>query len=360
MDETLRMMQDITNAIGPSGFEFDVANVLKSYIEPLTQSIERDNLGGVYGTKVGDPNGPKILFAGHMDDVCFMVRKIHEDGFIHFRHVGYMSNQVILGQRVRVRNRKGQLFEGIIGPERPPHMLIKEGGLDKMVPFEEMIIDIGARSKQQVEEEYGIHVGDFILPVSDFYQLTDPDMLVARSWDDRVSLCVMIEVLKRLQKENHPNIFVAAGTVQEELGTIGAFPASQVVKPDVAIIMESGIAEDTPAFKPEERFEKLGGGATIALKDGSTQYSYRFRNLAIDTAKENNIPYQTSVVMGGATDAAAIHPSGIGVPAICINVASRYIHTYHSLIDRNDFDAAVDLIVNIVKKLDWETVRSLF
>jgi len=358
MDKTLKMMEEITNANGPCGYEFEIKETVKRYFEDCTDEILYDRIGGIYGKKVGDPDGPTVVLAAHMDEVGFMIRKISDDGFLHFIMTGDILDQNVMDQQVIVQNRKGQTFPGIIAAQQPLHVIRTDEQRKRMIPKDEMVIDIGAESREQVEQEFGLSIGDFMFVDTKFFQMGNPYRLCARNWDDRVAVCMMLSVLNELKNSEHPNIVIGAGTVMEEIGCIGAKVVGNVTKPDVAIVMETGIASDTPAWPGWNRIEALGKGPSMLVKDIRTQYTYTFRNLVTDTAEEMGIPLQLTF-MEGATDAKYIHPSGKGVPTVCINTPVRYIHSYHGIIDRRDFDQAVQLIVGVIKKLNWDTVKSL-
>jgi len=358
MDKILTMMEEVTNAFGVSGMEGEVQQVTKKYMEPYADEILYDRIGSIVGKLTGKAGGPRVLMAGHIDEIGLMITKVRDDGFLQFVGVGGWYDQVLLDQRVLVMTRDGEKIPGLIVSGRPPHM-IKGEARTKLIPKEKMVIDVGAFSPEEVES-FGIQVGDLVVPDGYFFRMKNPDLLCARAWDDRVGVCMMLEVLRRLSEtRSNPNEFYAAGTVLEEIGLRGAKTCAELVDPDCAIVLETGLAEDTPPFESWERLEKLGGGPTILLKDGMSQYSYKFKELVRTVAEENNIPYQFGLMLGGGTDAGEIMGHGCGVPTVCINVPVRYVHSPFGIIHRKDFDAAVDLLVALVNRLDEETVNNL-
>ena len=166
----------------------------------------------------------------------------------------------------------------------------------------------------------------------------------------------MISSLQQLEAAEHPNTVYGVATVQEEVGVRGATTSVRAVNPDVAIILESDIAGDVPGIKPEESSVKLGQGPTVLIYDARMIPNLKLRDFLMDTAEEIEIPLQVSYVEGGATDGAAIHLHNTGVPTVVIGVAARHIHSDSSIIHRDDYDNAVKLLVELINRLDAETV----
>ena len=356
MDETLRMLKELTDAPGVPGFEREARLVMERYLEPLADEVSRDRLGSVIGRKRGTADEPRIMLAGHLDEVGFMVSLITDQGFIRFQPLGGWWDQVLLAQRVVIKTHKGDVV-GVIG-SKPPHVLSAEER-KKVVEKKDMFIDIGASSKEEAME-MGVRLGDPIIPVSDFTVMNNEKYLMAKAWDNRVGCALAIEVLKRLQGQDHPNTVYGVGTVQEEVGLRGAQTSTHAVEPDVGIALEVSIAGDVPGMKPEEAQSKLGGGPTLLLYDATLIPNVRLRDPIIETAKEENIPLQFDVMPGGGTDAGRMHVFGRGVASVCIGVPTRYIHSHAGILHRDDFEAAARLLTALVKKLDKDQVAALY
>ncbi|KKE79019.1 M42 family peptidase [Bacilli bacterium] len=355
LDETLIMLKDLTDARGIPGNEKEVREVFEKYISPYADEIEYDNLGSTIAKKVGDSNGPKIMIAGHLDEVGFMVTRIDEKGYVYFQTVGGWWSQVMLAQRVTILGAKGDIT-GVIG-SKPPHILPPEV---RKKPYEikDMFIDIGASSKKEAEE-FGVKPGQSIVPYFEFTPLKNEKMLLAKAWDNRIGLAIAIEVLKQLKDVNHPNVVYGVGDVQEEVGLRGAKTAANKIQPDIGFGVDVGIAGDTPGIKPSEADSKLGEGPQIMLYDGSMVSHKGLRDLFIETAEEKNIPFQYAALSGGGTDSGSIHLTANGVPSLSITIATRYIHSHAGILHRDDFENAVKLIVEVIKKLDAEMVKKL-
>ncbi|WLR50168.1 M42 family metallopeptidase [Bacillus tianshenii] len=354
-DETLTMLKDLTDAKGIPGHEREARDVMRKYIAPYADEIMHDNLGSIIARKTGLEGGPKIMVAGHLDEVGFMVTKITDKGFLRFQTVGGWWSQVMLAQRVTIMTKKGNVT-GIIG-SKPPHILPPEAR-KKPVDIKDMFIDIGASSKEEAME-WGVLPGDSIVPYFEFTVMNNEKMLLAKAWDNRIGCAIAIDVLKNLQGADHPNEVYGVGTVQEEVGLRGAKTATNFIKPDIGFAVDVGIAGDTPGITDKEANSKMGEGPQIILYDASMVSHKGLRDFVVETAEENNIPYQFDSMAGGGTDSGSIHLTANGVPALSITVATRYIHSHAAMLHRDDFDNAVKLIVEVIKRLDAAKVQEI-
>ncbi|KSU63931.1 peptidase M28 [[Bacillus] enclensis] len=355
LDETLTMLKDLTDAKGVPGNEKEARDVMKRYIEPFADEITTDNLGSLIAKKVGDEHGPKIMVAGHLDEVGFMITQIDNKGFLRFQTVGGWWSQVMLAQRVTIVTSKGEVT-GIIG-SKPPHILPAEAR-KKPVDIKDMFIDIGASSKEEAQE-WGVKPGDMVVPYFEFTVMNNEKMLLAKAWDNRIGCAIAIDVLKNLKNEQHPNVVYGVGTVQEEVGLRGARTSAAKIQPDIAFGVDVGIAGDTPGISEKEAQSKMGEGPQIILYDASMVSHKGLRDFVTDTADEHNIPYQFDAIAGGGTDSGAIHLTANGVPALSITIATRYIHSHAAMLHRDDYENAVKLITEVIKKLDKDTVAKI-
>jgi len=354
MDKIESLLKELTESDGVAGYEAETSRVSKKYFEPLGEILE-DKLGSLICRKKSLAQEPKVILVGHMDEIGFMVKLITKEGFVRFTPLGGWWDQVLLGHRVRIRTNKGSIL-GVIGA-KPPHLLSEEDR-KKVSEKKEMYIDIGATSQQEVEDA-GVRVGDPIIPVSEFTVLPNTKAYMAKAFDDRVGCALVITVLQRLMKREHPNAVFGVATVQEEVGARGATTSVEVINPDVAIILETDIAGDVPGIKPEESVIKLGAGPTLLTYDARMIPNLRLRDMVIDTAKKLNVPLQLSVIEGGATDGGPIHLHRIGVPTVVLSVPTRHIHSHNALLRRDDFDHTAALVTALIQGLDKEAVTAL-
>ncbi|WP_373893018.1 M42 family metallopeptidase [Virgibacillus sp. CBA3643] len=355
LDETLNMLKDLTDARGIPGNEKEPREAMEHYIKPYADEMFTDNLGSLIAKKTGDTNGPKIMVAGHLDEIGFMVTRIDDNGFVYFQTAGGWWNQVMLAQRVTIMGDKGDVT-GVIG-SKPPHVLSAEER-KKPVDIKEMFIDVGASSKEEAGE-FGVIPGNSVVPYFEFTQLKNEKMLLAKAWDNRIGIAIAIEVLRQLKDVDHPNIVYGVGTIQEEVGLRGAKTSTHAIKPDIGFGVDVGIAGDTPGISDKDADSKLGKGPQIILYDGSMVSHKGVRELIVNTADEHGIPYQYSTMPGGGTDSGSIHLTANGVPSLSITIATRYIHTHAAILHRDDFENAVKLIVEAIKKLDKDTVNDI-
>ncbi|WP_258169040.1 M42 family metallopeptidase [Paenibacillus sp. AR247] len=242
MDEMTQRMKVLTECDGVPGHEGAVRAQMKSYLEPLSEELVMDRLGSVFGVKTGLAGGPKVMLAGHLDEIGFMVTQITTKGFLRFNQLGGWWAHNVLSHRVKVKTRKGE-YIGIIG-SKPPHVLEAEERT-KVMKLKDLYIDIGAKDEADAKER-GVRPGDWVVPVSDFFTMRDGELWAGKALDNRSGCSLAVEILSRLQNEQHPNVIYAGATVQEEVGLRGAGTAANLIQPDVAFALDVGIAHDTP------------------------------------------------------------------------------------------------------------------
>lgn len=355
LDETITMLKRLTDAKGVPGNEGEVRELMREYMTPYANEVTVDGIGSLIAKKVGKEDGPKIVVSGHLDEVGFMVTRIDSKGFLWFQPLGGWWSQVLLAQRVTIVTQKGDLT-GIIG-SKPPHILTAEAR-KKPVDLKDMFIDIGASSAKEAEE-WGVRPGDMVVPYFEFTVMNNEKLLLAKAWDNRIGCAIAIDVLKQLDGMDHPNIVYGVGAVQEEVGFRGAKTSTFAIKPDIGFAVDVGTAGDTPGVSDQESQGKLGNGPQIILFDASMISHKGLRDLVVQTAEEFSIPYQYESIPGGGTDAGAIHLTANGVPALAITISTRYIHSHAAMLHRDDYENTVKLLVEVIKKLDRETVDTL-
>jgi endoglucanase len=352
VDATEEFLKTLTEAHGVPGYETEVRAVLRDYLEPLGE-VSQDKLGSLICRAAGE--GPRVMLAGHMDEIGFMTTHITKDGFLKFVQLGGWWDQVLLGHRVIIKTHRGDVT-GVIGAV-PPHLLDDEAR-KKIVQKKDMYIDIGATSRDEVAEA-GVRVGDPIVPLSEFAILANPRTYLSKAFDNRIGCALAVDALRGFANREHANDLYGVMTVMEEVGLRGATTSVRAVDPHVALILESDIAGDVPGIKPEQSDVKLGGGPTVILYDARMIPNIRLRDLVIQIAAEIGVSLQFSALSGGATDGAAVHLHGLGVPTVVIGVPARHIHSHGAIIHRDDYDNAVKLVTGVVARLDQTTVDSL-
>ena len=355
---SVNLLKQLSEAFGPSGFEHEPASIIKKVGEKYADEVSFDKLGSIIFLKNGMKKSPKVLLAGHMDEVGFVITGIDEKtGFLSFSPLGGWFEQALLGHRVTIRTRRGDVT-GVIA-SKPPHLLTAEER-EKVVKIDSMYIDVGASSGEIAEKEFGIRVGDPAAPSASFSIIERRHMAIGKAFDDRVGAFVGLEVLRRLKTEkiSHPNTVYVAATVQEEVGLRGAETVAHVVGPDVAFALETDIAGDVPGIKPNEAPARTGKGPSILTFDASMIPNQGLKSFVIETAEKEKIPYQLSIVAKGGTDAGKFQLSRAGCPSIVISVPTRHIHSHSAILDLSDIDNAIRLMLAILKRLDEKTVQS--
>ncbi len=353
MDQTEQFLKALTEAHGVPGYETEVRAVLRGYMAPLGE-LSQDKLGSLICQRAGD--GPRVMLAGHMDEIGLIVTHIDDNGFLKFLQLGGWWDQTILSQRVIVKTHRGDVV-GVVGA-KPPHLISAEER-SKMVEKKDMYIDIGSTSKEETEAA-GVRVGDPVVPDSRFAVMANGKTYLSKAFDNRVGCAVVIDVLRHFAAAGgNPNDLYGVQTVMEEVGLRGATTSGRAVDPDVAIIIESDIAGDVPGIRKEQSSTRLGGGPALSVFDARMIPNTKLRDLVIDTAAALDIPLQLSNMPGGATDGGAIHMNKIGVPTVVVGVPSRHIHSHGSIIHRDDYDNTVKLVAALVAKLDAATVAGL-
>lgn len=368
----IKFLEDLTNAFGPSGHESEAQKIAHEYGKEFADEVLFDRLGSVVFKKGN--SGPKVMLAGHVDEIGFVITEITKEGYLRFHQLGGWWDQTLLTQEVVIRPFKGDAkVIGIIGAP-PPHVLSPEMR-NKVVTKDKMYIDIGCASAKEVKE-LGIRVGDPAVPLAYFRTLNrtrkekdedDPDakeetreitLAVAKAFDDRIGVFIILEALRRLseQKIDHPNTVYAVSTTQEEVGLRGARTAAQMILPDVGFSLDVDISGDSPGSTG--LVQKMSKGVSISAGDGSMIPNPKLRRFALEVAEEMKIKHQPAFLKSGGTDAGVIHLAGMGAPSLFLGIPTRYIHSHHGLLDLDDVEAAVQLLVEIIKRLDQKTVES--
>ena len=353
-EKAISLLRELTEAHAVSGHEDEVRAIFVDELENSGE-LSSDRNGSVF-CETGD-SGPRVLVAGHMDEVGFMVQNITPCGFLQFVAIGGWWEHQLLSQRVEILTRNGDKILGVVA-SRPPHFL-PDAQRHQVMSIDQMFIDIGAESARDAVEHFGVSLGDPIAPVSAFTPLAREDWFMAKAFDNRVGMAGTIQAGQILSQSMHPNRLILCGTVQEEVGLRGARTAAHFAKPDVAIILEGPPADDAPGFSRAECQGRLGGGVQIRLFDPTAIANPRLARLAIDTARELGIAHQVTVRRSGGTDAGSFHLANDGVPCVVLGVPARYIHSHNAIIDLNDYLQLLSLTIALVRRLDEATVHDL-
>ena len=356
LDASGELMRALTEAPGPSAFEESVREIVVQEFEALGADLRFDGLGSVLATVPGGSGGPVVMVTAHLDEVGLMVQHITPDGFIRVKALGGWLGQALPDQRWTILGGDGPVM-GISGL-RTVHVT-PAAQRDRVWPLDEIFLDVGATSRAEVEE-MGVRPGDGIAPQSDFAVLAN-ERYAAKAWDDRVGLAVMLVAARRIRDEGIriPAEVVWVATTQEEIGLRGAQTAVALAEPELGISIEAGVAADYPGIGPTQAQERLGGGPGMFLLDSSMIPNRKLRDFMFRVADETGIPLQADVLTGYGEDGAEIQRYDSGRPSVNITVPTRYLHAHTGVIQRSDFDQAVQLLIEALRRLDQNAVNEL-
>jgi len=353
-DQTTQLLQLLSDAPGPPGFEEPVRKIMVERMAPLADRLSYDGLGSVIATQ--GSSGPRIMIDAHMDELGAVVRRVTPDGYLTMQMLGGWLDEALVDQRWIILGFKGPVraTSGL----RDAHLAGSDERAKLINTRDAIFLDIGARNAEEARQ-LGVAPGDPVVPDAPFTILNGTQNYMGKAWDDRVGCAILLEVMRRFAHGPHPNQLVYAATVQEEIGLRGAHTAAEVVKPDVGIALEAGVTRDVPGVRPDEAQEVLGGGPGIFLFNSSQLPNRKFVALARQTAREKSIPLQEELIVGYGDDAAEIQKSNGGAPTITLVVPTRYTHGHNGVINRADYDRTVELLVALLQRLDAATVKQL-
>ena len=338
------LLKELLLAPGISGYEESIAQIMKRELEKTCDSVRIDNFGNVIAKK--GKGSKKIMIAAHMDEIGLAVKYINNEGFIYFIKVGGIADMVLPGQRVVIKSNKGDIC-GIIGT-KPPHLQSPEEK-NKVMTHDNMFIDIGCSSKQEVLEK--VEIGDQIIFEPNAGVL-NKDVYYGKAIDNRAGCYAMIKVMEKLSSLDAEVYAVA--TAQEEVGLKGARTSSFAINPDFALILDTAVAGDVPGIEDKVSSLRLGEGIAITIIEASgrgTIVNNKVRKLMIDTAKENNIKHQVDVIDGGMTDGAVVYMNREGILTGILSIPTRYLHASSSVFNIKDLESAVELSVKVISKI---------
>lgn len=323
----MKLLEKLTLCVSPSGRECAITDIIREELKDVCDEIYTDTLGNLICHKKG--NGKKLMLAAHMDEIGFMVNFIDDDGFLRFSTIGGILKYNSINSTVEFTNgEKGKIsYENKENPSS--------------VGFEKMYIDIGAQSKGDAQKR--IQIGDMASYGGNFALIGNKVM--AKALDDRAGCWALIRAIQNVTEIQ--NDVYAVFTVQEEVGCRGAKTAATQINPDIAVAVDVSNVGDTP--ESLELNLELGKGPAIKIKDASFIIHEKVKNLLLDVAKKNAIPFQLEAASFGGTDTGAIHTAGGGIPAGTISIPTRYIHSANEVICREDLENTAKFIEAIIK-----------
>ncbi|HME07297.1 MAG TPA: M42 family metallopeptidase [Bryobacteraceae bacterium] len=352
-DQTVDLLRQLADTAGPPGFEEPIRSVMVSAMRPYADSLRFDGMGSILA--VQGSAGPKVMVDAHMDELGGVVRRVTPNGLLTMQMLGGWLDQALVDQRWIILGAKGPVHA--ITGIRDVHVVPAEERTH-VYSRDSLFLDVGAHTAEEVRQ-MGLSPGDPVTPDSPFLVLNGANNYLGKAWDDRVGCAVIVEVMRRLSTQPHPNQIVYAITTQEEIGLRGAHSAADAVKPELGLALEAGITGDVFPGKPEETQAKLGAGPGIFVYNSSQLPNRRLVAFVKSTAERLKIPLQLDLVQGYGDDSAEIQKSNGGVPTVCLVVPVRYTHAHNGIMNRGDFDQMVDLMVALLQSLDGPNVQRI-
>jgi putative aminopeptidase FrvX len=353
-DRVVGLLERLSNAAGPPGAEEPVRAIMVGEMKPLaTEAIRYDGMGSVIAQQ--GMAGPRIMIDAHMDELGGMVRRVTPTGYLSMQMLGGWLDQALVDQRWIIIGSKGPV-RAVTGI-RDIHVITPEERT-RVFSRDQIYLDIGAKNAAEAAA-MGVEPGDPVVPDSPFLVMNGSKNYLGKGWDDRIGCAVLIEAMRRTASLPHANQLFYVATTQEEVGLRGARTAAQVVKPEIGIAIEGGITGDMAGARPEETQVKLGAGPGMFLYDSSTIANRKMVAFTRKTAAAKGLPLQADLVQGYGDDSAEMQTTNGGTPTINLVVPVRYTHSHNGIVNRQDFDQAVELVVAMLVQMDAKTVQEL-
>ncbi len=338
----VNLLKEICETPGAPGFEHQIRQLILERIKDDVDECQVDAVGNILAVRRGQED-KRVLVAAHMDEISFIVTHIDDEGFLRFHTLGGFDPKTLTAQRVIVHGRRDLI--GVMG-SKPIHLMSPEER-NKVPQTGDYFIDLGL---EKVEVEEWVSIGD---PVTRERTLIEMgDCINSKSLDNRVSVFILIETLKRLKGKTLPYDLHAVFTVQEEVGLRGAMVASHQINPHFGLALDVTIAYDVPGAKPHEMVSKLGKGAAIKIMDASVICDPRMVRYLKKIAGDHQIPWQPEILTAGGTDTAGLQRAGKnGSISGAISIPCRHVHQVIEMAHKKDIDASIRLLENALLHL---------
>lgn len=353
MTEKIELLRSLCLAFGPSGCEGNVRDLILSEGKKYISDYSVDRMGNLVFSYRPEGATKRLMISAHMDEVGFMIHTVTEEGYLKFSTLGGMDDRVLAARCVTVGNETRKI-SGVISSKAIHHQSAEER--KKTTPAKDMMIDIGASSKEEAEKL--VEIGDFATFDSEFYLFGEESTpkIKSKALDDRLGCAVMLLTMQKIASgEIKPSVAIDfCFTVREELGLSGAKVVAERLSPDYAIVLETTAIADVADVAPAMRVADVGRGGVISLLDRSTIYDNRFVHFALDVAEKNQIPAQIKRFVSGGNDAGHIHKSGKGVKCLALSAPTRYLHSPACVTSLADYEAIEALVAAILNDGDLE------
>jgi putative aminopeptidase FrvX len=344
-DQDFKFFKELIEAPSPSGFEQPAQRVIRKALADVADDVRTDVMGNVVAHVKGPEGSPRLMLAGHCDEIGFMVKYVDDQGFLFFAPIGGVDAHLVPGQRVTIHATDGPLA-GVVG-KRPIHQ-IEAKDRDKVVPFKSQFIDIGCSNKDEAAKL--VSIGDPVTFRVGVERLQGT-RLTSRALDDKMGAFIVAQVLREVRRQNRMTVDLhGVSTVQEEVGLRGGATSAYGVQPDIGIAVEVGFASDYPGADHKDLGEvSLGKGPVIARGPNINPVLF---DLLKKTAEEENIPCQImGIPRATGTDANVMQLVHGGVATALISIPLRYMHTPVEVLDWADLEGAIKLLSALCSRI---------
>lgn len=351
MAETIdtTLLKRLSETAGVSGHEGAVRTIVREQMEPVVDSIDSDAMGNLTGIRKGSgKKAPRVMLSAHMDEIGFLVKYVDDKGFLRLQPVGGIDPRQLFAQRVHVTTREGSVLPGVLSYATKPTHLLSEEERKQPPKVENFFVDLGMDAEEVHRQ---VAVGDMV--TMDRTAQECGRRMVGKALDNRVSVFLMIEAMKRLQKCEASILAVAS--VQEEVGLRGATTAAYRQEPDLAVALDTTLANDHPGPGEADAVTRLGDGPALKIMDGVVLSHPQLVEHFREVAERLQIPVQSEILPRGGTDAGAIQRSREGVPTMTLSIPTRYIHTVNEMLDLQDLNYAIDLLAAFLAEAHQRT-----
>lgn len=336
------LLKQLTEASGVSGNEKEVRDLIISEIKDFVDTLKIDRIGNIIAYKKGKDINKRLMVTAHMDEVGLIIKEIDSMGLLRFTTVGGIDKRILVSKPVLVG--KDNVM-GVIGA-KPIHLQKREEW-KRALTLDELYIDIGVKSKEEAERL--VSIGDYVSFASDYVEFGE-ELVKAKALDNRVGCSLLINLIKEVKDVS----FYAVFTVMEEIGLVGAGPATYEVDPDISVVLEGTLCYDMPKLDTHLIPTYLNKGPAISLIDRTTVFDHEFRKKITSIAEKNNIPYQYRKTSMGGNDSGKIHTTKEGSITTTISVPCRYIHSPASVMSKKDYNNTYKLIKAIISEFERE------
>lgn len=354
---TLKMIQELADAPGASGFEDAVIAAARRYAEPIGE-LKEDFLRNLYIRRSENTgNKPVLMLDAHADEVGFIVHSIKPNGCLRFLQLGNWNKNALVSSKVLVRNADGVYIPGIIAA-KPVHFMTAAERANPTLEISSMVIDIGAVSYQDAVENFHVRIGEPVVPDTKFCYDEEHDLMFGKAFDCRIGCAVILEALRRIRGRELPCDVVAVLSTQEEVGTRNSKVTVHHIRPDIAVVLEGCPADDTftEAYAIQTALKK---GPMFRHMDVSAICAPRYQRWALDLAAKKGIPVQEAVREGGGNNASAIQTTLTGAPAIVAGVPVRYAHSTNCICTYYDFEMTVRMVIALLENITPDMIAAL-